>query len=334
MDLYGFLQDVRSAFYQEFDYTDDTYYWVRSITDENTLIAEDGKTGRYYLVSFSYEESNDQQQPVYLFTFQQKSEWQEVQYTFVAIEGRQELCTETERRAKIAEYKKRNANRVATTGEGPQVRSFSRQDFNYNEETRQFSGYGVVFDSDSHPLTIRNQGRAITVIEQISRASLSDVNTDDVVAAFNHNFDKIFGRTTAGTLTLEIDQKGVLYRFDVPNTTAGNDLLVSVERGDISGSSFTFLMDSSAGYSIEERADGNLLAIPNKITRIMELGPVVFPAYPETTAENRSQLVDAVVNHLKRAETPPLNPDDKFISDERQKHLELKLRHNEEAALI
>ena len=164
----------------------------------------------------------------------------------------------------------------------------------YSENSRSFSGYGIVFDSDSQPLYIYDEQRGVVkVTEQISRDSLAEADVSDVISAINHNFERVLARTTSGTLELETDEKGVRYRMELPDTSYANDLRVSVLRGDITGSSFVFTMDAEQGYNIQERGDGSLLAIPKRITKVYEMGPVTVPAYPETTAENRSGFLEA-----------------------------------------
>lgn len=179
--------------------------------------------------------------------------------------------------------------------------TFSNREFSFDEESRNYSGYGVVFNSDSLPFYVWHDGDIVEVVEQITRDSVEASDMSDLVGTFNHNFDKVLGRTSAGTMTYEIDENGVLYRFNMPNTSYANDLIESTKRRDVQGSSFMFSMDWSEGYDITERTDGSLLAIPKKITRIHEMGPVVKPAYPETTAENRSEgLASAVGDFFKR----------------------------------
>lgn len=167
---------------------------------------------------------------------------------------------------------------------------------------RRVSGYGIVFNSDSLPLVIHDRSNGfVKVYERITRDSIEEADMTDVIAAFNHNFEKLMGRTTSNTLQLSIDDKGVFYSFEAPPTQAGDDLLTHLQRKEISGSSFTFTIDAEEGYDIIERGDGSLEATPKRITKIYEMGPVINPAYPMTTAENRSQgLFDAVTSHLNR----------------------------------
>lgn len=185
--------------------------------------------------------------------------------------------------------------------------TFQSRELEISDDGRSYSGYGVVFNSDSVPMMIWDEKRGVVeVVEQITADSLRDTDISDVISAYNHDFSKIMGRTSAGTLELKQDSNGVFYRFEVPNTSYGNDLIESTKRGDVQGSSFVFSMDWEEGYSIEERSDGKLIAKPKKINRMYEIGPVVMPAYPETTAQSRSNaLAEAVGQYFERKEDEP-----------------------------
>jgi len=63
---------------------------------------------------------------------------------------------------------------------------------------------------------------------------------DDCRALVNHNPDLLLGRTSAGTLKLFADTVGLGYEIIPPNTQAAKDCIASIERGDMTGSSFGF----------------------------------------------------------------------------------------------
>ena len=201
-------------------------------------------------------------------------------------------------------------------------------------KNRRVSGYGIVFNSDSLPLVVHDRSVGfVKVYERITRESLAEADMGDVIAAFNHNFEKLMGRTTSNTLQLSIDDKGVFYSFEAPNTQAGNDLLTHLERKEITGSSFTFTIDAEEGYDIVERKDGSLEATPRRITKIYEMGPVINPAYPMTTAENRSKgLFDAVQSHLSRKDVEindvEKRKEENLIAAKQKAELELFLIEN------
>lgn len=215
---------------------------------------------------------------------------------------------------------------------------YRNQQYEISEENRSFSGYGIVFNSDSVPMVIydRDEGH-VKVYEQITRESIEAADTSDVIAAINHNFDKILGRTSSGTLELTIDDTGMKYRLsELPNTTYANNLRESASRGDISGSSFTFSLDMSEGYDIEERGNGDLVARPKKIVRVYEMGPVTNPAYPATIAENRSEaLFKSAQEYLKsRDKQKDTKNHLALISEEETNTKRLKIRLSEEEAAI
>lgn len=111
---------------------------------------------------------------------------------------------------------------------------------------------------------------------------------DDVRALFEHESCNILGRASAGTLRLMDDPRGLRYEIDVPETSVGNDLLVSVARGDVTQSSFGFrtLQDD---WTTEPQPDGTSLQIRDLIAvQLFDISPVVFPAYDQTDVAVRS----------------------------------------------
>lgn len=110
---------------------------------------------------------------------------------------------------------------------------------------------------------------------------------DDVRALFNHDPNCILGRTTSKTLRLSIDKKGLRYEIDAPDTSAGRDLLASVTRGDVTGSSFGF--DVTA---VMWRKDGDNYVREIHGTKLYDVSPVTYPAYNSTTAGIRSETAD------------------------------------------
>jgi HK97 family phage prohead protease len=111
----------------------------------------------------------------------------------------------------------------------------------------------------------------------------------DVRALFNHNADVVLGRTTAGTLRLATDKVGLTYECDPPDTQAARDLMVSMERKDITQSSFGFIcMDAAWGFD-----EVNGLGIRTvKKAQLFDVSPVTFPAYTASTSGIRSLPAD------------------------------------------
>lgn len=141
------------------------------------------------------------------------------------------------------------------------------------------SGYIAVFNSDSVDM-------GGGCLEQIEPTAFKTLAKNDVVALFNHNYDRVAGRVSAGTLSLKTDDKGLFFDLDVPDTTDGRDSLVLVERGDLIGCSFGFKLDSFR----EEDRDGVSYCILESIDLYEVSICVTFPAYPETSMTIRGML--------------------------------------------
>lgn len=147
--------------------------------------------------------------------------------------------------------------------------------------SRTITGYAAKFDTWSEPIFGWFR-------EKISREAFDGCDLQDVIMCFNHRDDAILSRTMSGTLQLAVDEVGLRFTFEAPNTTLGNDMLELVRRGDISKCSFRFgvaedawvYADEQNGLEVDERT---IL----KFSRVVDVSLVVFPAYPDTEASVR-----------------------------------------------
>lgn len=106
----------------------------------------------------------------------------------------------------------------------------------------------------------------------------------DVRGLFNHDPNQVLGRTTAGTLRLSTDSVGLMYEIDPPATTLANDLMVSMERGDITQSSFGFICIEDTW---REGVNGEYIRTVLK-AELFDVSPVTFPAYADATSGVRA----------------------------------------------
>ena len=137
--------------------------------------------------------------------------------------------------------------------------------------------------------------------EIIAPDAFSDVLNDDVRALVNHDPNLLLARTSSGTLKLEQTEKGLSFGFDVPDTTYGRDLIISMERGDITQSSFAFTIEDDSWETTE---DGEVRTI-NKVKQLYDVSPVTYPAYPDAddlTLAQRSLAVYKEKEENKREE--------------------------------
>lgn len=121
----------------------------------------------------------------------------------------------------------------------------------------------------------------------------------DVRAFFNHNPDYVLGRTIAGTLQLGVDARGLSYEINPPDTQLARDLMTSMRRKDITGSSFSFVV---ARDQWTDNEDGSITRRILEFDSLYDVGPVTFPAYPQTSAGARSLPSSMPVEMRSRVE--------------------------------
>jgi HK97 family phage prohead protease len=150
----------------------------------------------------------------------------------------------------------------------------------------------------------------------------------DVVCLFNHSDSAVLGRTTAGTLRLSEDTRGLKFECDLPDTTVGRDTYESVKRGDLNGCSFAFMVDDSrmCEYKEEEIDDeeGGMCGTAKRafraITRtirdfanLIDVSVVTHPAYPQTSVDARHLCVGAEARSRVAALKKPLVTVDQML---------------------
>lgn len=159
-------------------------------------------------------------------------------------------------------------------------------------ESRTVSGYAIVFNSDSNDLG--------GFIERIDPNSLDGVvEKSDVLCLLNHNEDRgVLARSNKGegSLTLEIDEIGLKYTFEAPNTALGDELLEGLRRGDISTSSFAFTVGKDSWSKME---NGTYLRTINSINELFDVSPVYRAAYDATSVKADSRGLDAIKKQEK-----------------------------------
>lgn len=152
-------------------------------------------------------------------------------------------------------------------------------------------GYAALFNSDSQDLG--------GFVERIMPGAFDDVikRGTDVVALYNHDPMFILGRESSGTLRVSVDERGLRYEIDPPESRA--DVIEAIERGDVRGSSFAFRVKGS-GESWSRTPDGRQLREIRSIDGLFDVGPVLKPAYVATESFVSRRALD-VVHHREAA---------------------------------
>lgn len=158
------------------------------------------------------------------------------------------------------------------------------------EGTRTIEGYAIVFGKESRMMFDWFQGKNFTEIIKREAIKESDFKNWDIKALAEHDPSRLLARSFngVGSLNLSIDEYGVKYRFEAPNTQEGDNALELIKRGDIFGSSFSFTTDESENVKYTKRADGSLLREVTKIDRMYDVSIVTDPAYFGTNVTVRS----------------------------------------------
>jgi HK97 family phage prohead protease len=143
-------------------------------------------------------------------------------------------------------------------------------------EDHYFEGLAAVFDS---PADLRD------FTEEIDSRAFDDVMEDDVRGTFNHSSDVVLGRNKAGTMVLAKTERGMGYKIKYnPNDPDHVRVMEKVKRGDVSQSSFAFRVAKDE-WSTRDGKDHRRIT---KLQRWYDVGPVTYPAYPDTTVAARS----------------------------------------------
>jgi HK97 family phage prohead protease len=141
--------------------------------------------------------------------------------------------------------------------------------------------------------------------EIIDNGALAETDLRDVRFLVNHNTDMIplarsRNNNANSTMQMEvIDGKGMSIRVDLDteNNAEAKSLYSAVERGDISGMSFMFLVDEDSWEDVDTDHPTRHV---RSIKKVLEVSAVTFPAYEATSIQARglSDALDSVQESL------------------------------------
>jgi Escherichia/Staphylococcus phage prohead protease len=158
------------------------------------------------------------------------------------------------------------------TGVAAEVRSVA--------EGRKIAGYASVFGQAS-----RNLGGFLEIVGTGAFNQARSLGWPNVVCRYNHDSNMILGTTAGRTLQLQIDQVGLDYEVLPPQSRA--DILELVERGDVQHSSFAFRVPAGGDEWSTTRDTNYPLRTLHEV-QLVDVAPVLDPAYPDSTAGLRS----------------------------------------------
>jgi len=108
------------------------------------------------------------------------------------------------------------------------------------------------------------------------------IRRTDTIMLFNHDANYPLGRVSAGTLAIKEDKKGLFVSANPPKSAVR--VIEAIERGDVTKMSFGFTTDKDEWEHKKNESIRTLV----EVGQLPDVGPVVFPAYPDTTVAVRS----------------------------------------------
>jgi hypothetical protein len=143
-------------------------------------------------------------------------------------------------------------------------------------EERTAEGYAVLWDNEANINDMWVESLTATAFD-------TSLATRDVIALHSHDFARIVGRKSSGTLTLRSDAKGLYFENQLPDTSDGRDLGKQIDRGDIAGMSFGF-------RAVKQEWDNGVDPPKRTITEaeLYEITYTAVPAYDDTEVGMRS----------------------------------------------
>ena len=168
--------------------------------------------------------------------------------------------------------------------------------FNFEVRAQQEEEHGTFLDGT--PIVYDSWTDLGWYDEMIDRGALAETDLRDVRFLVNHNTDMIplaRSRNNNENSTMQLsadDEVGMKIRvnLDTENNADARALYSAVERGDITGMSFMFIVDSDRWEDIDsDHPKRHILSI----RKVFEVSAVTFPAYEATSIQARG-LADAL----------------------------------------
>lgn len=168
--------------------------------------------------------------------------------------------------------------------------------FNFEVRAQQDEEHGTFLDGT--PIVYDSWTDLGWYDEMIDRGALAETDLRDVRFLVNHNTDMIplarsRNNNENSTMQLSVDDEvGMKIRvnLDTENNADARALYSAVERGDITGMSFMFTVDSDRWEDIDsDHPKRHILSL----RKVFEVSAVTFPAYEATSIQARG-LADAL----------------------------------------
>ena len=143
--------------------------------------------------------------------------------------------------------------------------------------------------------------------ERIDEHAFDETDMTDVVYRIDHE-GKVFARSSAGTITLDIDEHGLHQVTDLSKTKAGREHFEEIKAGLYPQMSFAFTVEADH-YDEETRT-----RVVDKVAKIYDISSVAFPAN-DTTELHIRDYFNGVIEAEKIAKAERQKAEEERRSD-------------------
>lgn len=151
-------------------------------------------------------------------------------------------------------------------------------------------GYATTFDQ---PYVLFEYD-GVKYMEQVDRNALTGADLSDVIMLYNHE-GMVFARLSNGTLSLEVNEKGLYIRADLSKTEDARRMYESIKAGLVTQMSWAFTVEEES-YNEKTRTRSIL-----KVRKVYDVSAVSLPANPNTDISARTYW-DGVIAEERRRE--------------------------------
>ena len=165
--------------------------------------------------------------------------------------------------------------------------SFGAENKDDDKDSYKVSGYASTFDTYT-----LFEVDGIEYKERIDAHAFDNADMSDVIMQYDHA-GKVFARTSNGTLSVSVDERGLKVEADLSTTEASRELYDEIASGLIIKMSFAFKVS-------EEHYDSNShTRVVDNISKVYDVSAVSIPANPDTEIFARSAFFDGVIKKEK-----------------------------------
>lgn len=167
---------------------------------------------------------------------------------------------------------------------------FERRAYSFDIAAEETDEVGVI---TGRPIVYNSRTDLGYFDEVIERGALNGADLKDVRFLVNHDISKIplarsRNNNANSTMQLIPDENGLAIRvnLDVKNNSDARNLYSAIERGDITGMSFMFSVDDEEWTELDSDHPTRHI---KKISDVVEVSAVTFPAYEDTEISVRNK---------------------------------------------